>query len=89
MFFLWLSKQKVARALDSATVMKDADCSLACIKLSLVLFVGSIAYFVFPNLWYTDSLASLALAFLIGKEGWETIAASRKKDFVGGCGCAY
>ncbi|MFA6004765.1 MAG: heavy metal transporter, partial [Elusimicrobiota bacterium] len=34
MFYLWTAKRAVARALDSSTVAKDADCSLACIKLS-------------------------------------------------------
>lgn len=87
MFFLWKAKIHVARKLDSSTLMKDADCSLACIKLSVVLLVGSSLFLMFPQLWWVDATAALVLAWLIGKEGIETIRATRSKDFKGGCGC--
>ncbi len=88
MFFLWRSKRDIARKLDSATVMKDADCSLACIKLSVVLFVGSLLFMLVPALWWADAVAALVLACLIGQEGRETILAARQPDFSGGCGCS-
>ncbi len=87
MFFLWRAKTKAAKALDSATVMKDAACSLACIKLSIILFAGSLLFVVYPSLWWIDSIAALGLALLIAKEGVETVSAARKPDFSGGCGC--
>lgn len=87
MFFLWRSKRKAALALDSATVAKDADCSLACIKLSGVLFAGSIVSLALPGLWWADATAALLLAMLIGQEGVSTIEAARSPDFAGGCGC--
>ena len=87
MFFLWRSKRKAALALDSATVAKDADCSLACIKLSGVLFAGSIVSLALPGLWWADATAALFLAMLIGQEGVGTIRAARSPDFAGGCGC--
>lgn len=83
MFFLWFAKRRVARKLDSAAMMKDAACSLACIKLSMVLFVGSLLFAVYPTLWWVDSLAALLLSGLIGKEGWETIEAARHPEFSG------
>lgn len=89
MFFLWREKKRIAIALDSKTVMKDADCSLACIKLSFVLFLGSLLYLVLPSFWWVDGTAALFLSILVGKEGWETIKASKNKDFAGGCGCAH
>ena len=67
MYFLWSSKMKIGKALNSATVMKDADCSLACIKLSAVLFIGSLLYWMVPSLWWADSAAALLLAGLIGR----------------------
>ncbi len=88
MFFLWKAKTKAARILNSATVMKDAACSLACIKLSIILFFGSLVFLEFPALWWIDSIAGLGLALLIAKEGWETVRAARRPDFSGGCGCA-
>lgn len=90
MFYLWQAKLKVGHALDSSTVLKDAACSLACIKLSVVLLLGSVVYLLLPQLWWTDSAAALLLSIFIGKEGWETIEAARKEDFDGGgCGCSH
>lgn len=87
MFYLWSAKKKVAHALNSATVEKDADCSLACIKLSAVLLAGSAFYSLTPLLWWVDSAAALVIAFLIGSEGIGTIRAAGREDFSGGCGC--
>ena len=87
MFFLWKAKKGVGLQLDSSTVLKDASCSLACIKLSGVLFAGSLVYLIFPQLWWADSIAAVVISIYILKEGQETISATRKADFDGGCGC--
>lgn len=87
MYFLWRSKETVGKKMNSKTVLKDADCSLACIKLSVVLLIGSLLFMFMPSLWWADSTAGIALSILIGKEGWETYSASLKTDFNGGCGC--
>jgi divalent metal cation (Fe/Co/Zn/Cd) transporter len=89
MFWLWASKRRVAAQLNSASIMKDAACSLACIKLSVVLFAGSLVFWTFPALWWADSVAALLLGILIGKEGWETVGAARHPEFSGGCGCSH
>lgn len=88
MFYLWSAKKKLALALDSSTVMSDASCSLACIKLSVVLFLGSLLFQVFPGFWWADGVAGLVLGAFIGKEGWDMIQATRKEDFSGCCGCS-
>lgn len=88
MLFLWRAKLRLARELDSATVLKDAACSLACIKLSAVLFAGSLLFLAHPALWRADAAAAAALSLLIGLEGVETIRAALRSDFAGGCGCA-
>lgn len=87
MAWLWNAKKAAATALDSRTLAMDAACSLACIQLSGVLFVGSLVYVVFPALWWADGLAALVLSVFIAKEGWEGWQAASKKDFAGGCGC--
>jgi divalent metal cation (Fe/Co/Zn/Cd) transporter len=89
MFYLWNAKKKLSHSLNSQTMAKDADCSLACIKLSGILFAGSLLFILFPSLWWVDQAAAIALSFVIGKEGWETIKAARHKNFSGGCGCAH
>lgn len=88
MFYLWTSKKKVAQAIDSKTMAKDADCSRACIQLSSILFLGSTLFLLIPSLWWTDGVAGVLLACFIGKEGWETFEASKKDEFQGGCGCS-
>jgi divalent metal cation (Fe/Co/Zn/Cd) transporter len=87
MFGLWKAKRRAARALDSRTLEGDAACSLACIQLSLVLFVGSLGFLVLPALWWADALAALAIAVLIAKEGLSGIRAALHPEFSGGCGC--
>ena len=87
MFFLWKGKVKVGQRLNSSTVMADARCSLACIKLSLILLAGSLIYWLFPSLWWVDSSAAILLSIFIFQEGKELIVNSRKEDFKGGCGC--
>lgn len=87
MYFLWRAKLRVAFSLNSATVAKDAACSLACIKLSAILLIGSLIYFVIPAIWWVDSVAALIISGYIAKEGVETIAATRNSNFQGGCGC--
>ncbi|TBR23808.1 heavy metal transporter [bacterium] len=88
MAYLWRAKRRLAVELDSATVAKDADCSLACIKLSLVLMAGSLLTLAFPALWWADAAAALVLSLLIAQEGAATVRAARRADFSGGCGCA-
>lgn len=87
MVYLWKAKLAVAKLLDSKTLASDAACSLACIQLSGVLLVGSLVFWLFPSLWWADAIAALGISALVAREGWETIAASRKPDFKGGCGC--
>lgn len=87
MVFLWRAKLRAGKALESPTVLADAACSLACIQLSAVLFAGSVAYLVFPDLWWADAAAALLLSVFIAREGWATLRAASREDFAGGCGC--
>ncbi len=89
MFYLWRAKTRAASALDSAALKSDAACSLACIQLSLVLFVGSLIFLLSPGLWWLDGAAAILLALLILKEGAEGIRAARSPGFTGGCGCGH
>lgn len=87
MVWLWRSKLQAARALDSRSLAGDAACSLVCIQLSAVLFLGSLLFAVLPGLWWADAAAALVLAGFIAREGIEAIRAALKPDFSGGCGC--
>lgn len=87
MVFLWRAKLRVAEGLDSSTVLKDADCSLACIKLSTVLLLGSLMFQIAHELWWADAAAAALLAVLIMQEGVGTIRNALRPEFTGGCGC--
>lgn len=87
MAFFWRAKKRAAQALDSAALAGDATCSLVCMQLSGVLFLGSLAFWIRPTLWWADAAAALGLSLFIAREGWELVAAARKPDFQGGCGC--
>jgi len=85
MFFLYYSKLKAAVALKSSTMEKDAQCSLGCIQLSTVLFIGSLIYLISDTVWWIDSAAALGIALFIGSDGYHGIKAALSKDFDGGC----
>lgn len=87
MVALWRAKLRAAKALDSRSLEGDAACSLACIQLSTILFLGSLIYLLAPALWWADAVAALLLAALITREGIASIRAALNPTFSGGCGC--
>ena len=87
MAWLWRAKRQLSKAACSPTLAADAACSLACIQLSAVLLAGSLIFLLAPKLWWADAAASLALALLIAREGWNIRKAASREDFDGGCGC--
>jgi divalent metal cation (Fe/Co/Zn/Cd) transporter len=89
MFYLWKKKRYLGQLLKSPTILSDASCALACLKISMILLVGSLIFLVDPSLWWIDSVAAIILSVLIAKEGWETIQASQSEEFDGSCGCAH
>ena len=85
---LYVLKTRVAISLKSSTIETDAQCSLFCVQLSLVLVVGGIIFREVSSVWWFDSATAIVIALMIAKEGVETVRASQKKDFTGaGCGC--
>ncbi|GES77165.1 membrane protein [Rhizophagus clarus] len=85
MGFLWLSKKYLAKMLNSSTMASEAQCSLACIKITFVLFLGSLLYMVWKGGWWVDSTAAIILGILFAKEGVDMILWAKSKNFNGGC----
>ncbi|RGB32179.1 Co/Zn/Cd cation transporter-like protein, partial [Rhizophagus diaphanus] len=85
MFFLWLSKKYLAKMLNSSTMASEAQCSLACIKITFILFLGSLLYMIWKGGWWLDSAAAIILGVLFAKEGVDIILWARSKNFNGGC----
>lgn len=71
--FMWLlvsGRRKVGRKLNSAPILADANCSLVCIYMSVVLLVSSLAY-QFTGFGFIDSLGALGLIYFSISEGRE------------------
>nr|WP_321415226.1 cation transporter [uncultured Allomuricauda sp.] len=63
-------KQKVGRELDSAPILADANCTLVCVYMSIILLISSGIYELF-QISYIDSLGTLGLAYFAFSEGKE------------------
>jgi divalent metal cation (Fe/Co/Zn/Cd) transporter len=81
--FMWLlvsGKRKVGRKLNSAPILADANCSLVCIYMSLVLLASSLVY-QFTGFGFIDSLGALGLIYFSISEGREAFEkAARVED---------
>jgi divalent metal cation (Fe/Co/Zn/Cd) transporter len=71
MWALVAAKRKVGRTLDSAPILADANCTLVCIYMSLVL-LGSSLFYQLTGLGIVDSLGALGLIYFSVQEGCES-----------------
>ena len=85
MIAIWLPKRYLARALDSSAMAGEATCSLSCIQITIVLFVGSLIFRLWSGGWWVDSATSLILGLIFCWEGYKLIKWVRDPDFDGGC----
>ncbi|PKQ44726.1 cation transporter [Confluentibacter flavum] len=63
-------KRRVGNQLNSAPILADANCTMVCVYMSVILLVSSGIYELFGIL-YIDSLGTLGLAYFAFKEGKE------------------
>jgi divalent metal cation (Fe/Co/Zn/Cd) transporter len=70
MWALVLGKRRVGRALASAPILADANCTMVCIYMSLVLLAASLVY-QFTGFGFVDSLGALGLIYFSVSEGRE------------------
>ncbi|KAF9559569.1 hypothetical protein CPC08DRAFT_666299 [Agrocybe pediades] len=85
MILIWLTKRYLAAALNSSTMKGEAICSLSCIQLTCVLFVGSLIFRVWKGGWWLDGATSMVLSILFGWEGYKMLRWAGSKEFTGGC----
>ena len=77
--FMWAlvaGKRKVGLALDSMPILADADCSLICIYMSLVLLAASLIYKV-TGLVLIDSIGAFGLIYFSFREARESFERAR------------
>ena len=71
MWALVYAKRKVGRALHSAPILADANCSLICVYMSLVLLASSLVYRL-TGFGFVDSIGALGLIYFSFSEGRES-----------------
>jgi predicted Co/Zn/Cd cation transporter (cation efflux family) len=71
MWILLAGKRRVGRALHSAPILADANCTLVCIYMSLVLLAASLIYKL-TGLGFVDSIGALGLIYFSFHEGQES-----------------
>ena len=85
MVLIWLPKRYLARALDSSAMKGEAICSLSCIQMTIVLFIGSLIFRLWKGGWWVDAATAIVLGFLFGWEGIKMVMWARDPEFSGGC----
>lgn len=70
MWALVAGKRKVGRALNSMPILADANCTMVCIYMSVVLLVSSFIYQL-TGFGFVDSLGAAGLIYFSIKEGRE------------------
>ncbi|HOT46399.1 MAG TPA: cation transporter [Spirochaetota bacterium] len=84
MWFLYSYKLKTGRALDSAPIIADANCTKTCFYLSFILLGSSVLYELF-RISYLDIAGSLGIAWFAFSEGKESIEKARSNSLT--CSC--
>jgi divalent metal cation (Fe/Co/Zn/Cd) transporter len=70
MWILVIWKRKVGKRLNSAPILADANCTMVCVYMSIILLVSSGIYELF-GIPYVDSFGTLGLSYFAFKEGKE------------------
>jgi divalent metal cation (Fe/Co/Zn/Cd) transporter len=71
MWALVWGKRQTGRVLDSAPILADANCTLVCIYMSIVLLTASLIYEL-TSFGAVDSLGALGLIYYSVREGRES-----------------
>ncbi len=79
MWALVMGKRRVGRALDSAPILADANCTMVCIYMSLVLLFASLVYQL-TGFGFADSLGAVGLIYFSVNEGRESFEKADEVD---------
>lgn len=83
MWILVLWKRKVGKNLNSEPILADANCTLVCVYMSIILLVSSGIYEL-TSIPYIDSVGTLGLAYFAFKEGKECFEKANSDKY---CSC--
>jgi divalent metal cation (Fe/Co/Zn/Cd) transporter len=71
MWLLVVGKRKVGQALHSSPILADANCTMVCIYMSVVLLASSLIYEL-TGFGFIDSIGALGLIYFSYHEGKES-----------------
>jgi len=83
MWLLVAGKRKVGIKLNSAPILADANCTMVCVYMSIILLVSSGIYEL-TSIPYIDSLGTLGLSYFAYKEGKECFEKANSNEY---CSC--
>jgi divalent metal cation (Fe/Co/Zn/Cd) transporter len=72
-------KRRVGLSLGSAPILADANCTMICIYMSLVLLFTSLIY-GFTGIGFVDGLGAMGLIYFALSEGRESFEKAREMD---------
>ncbi len=70
MWALVMGKRKVGRALNSMPILADANCTMVCVYMSVILLAASLVYQL-TGFGFADSIGAIGLIYFSYKEGRE------------------
>jgi divalent metal cation (Fe/Co/Zn/Cd) transporter len=70
MWALVMGKRKIGRALNSTPILADANCTMVCIYMSVILLASSLIY-EYTGFGFVDSIGAIGLIYFSYKEGRE------------------
>ena len=79
MWVLVLGKRKVGGTLDSSPILADANCTMVCIYMSIVLLASSLIYQL-TGFGVVDSIGALGLIYFSYSEGKESFEKAASMD---------
>ena len=84
MIWLVISKRQIGRNLNSAPILADANCSLVCVYMSVVVLLSSLLFEILHIGWI-DLLGTAGIIYFSVKEGMESFEKAKSNGY--GCIC--
>ena len=83
MLILVVGKRKVGNKLNSDPILADANCTMVCVYMSIILLISSGIYEL-TSIPYIDSIGTLGLSYFAFKEGKECFEKANSDKY---CSC--
>ena len=77
--FLYYVKNKIGKEIKSKSLIADSKETLTCALLSIALFIGLGANYLF-GFWQADPIVGFIIVFFLAKEGIEIIKSKEENN---------